>query len=53
MVKELEDGGLIVSSRVAHDNQILPIVRYWMPHVRVVSPVSVREAFLESVRLAG
>lgn len=50
VIKELEDGGLIVSSRVAHVNQILPIVRYWMPHVRVVSPVSVREACLESVR---
>ena len=26
--KELEDGGLLVSGKVAHPNQILPIVRY-------------------------
>jgi predicted DNA-binding transcriptional regulator YafY len=36
--KELEDGGLIVSCKVAHPNQILPIVRYWLPSVRIISP---------------
>ena len=36
--KELEDGGLIVSAKVGHPNQILPIVRYWIPHIRVISP---------------
>lgn len=36
--KNLEDGGLIVSAQVAHPNQILPIVRYWIPHVRIISP---------------
>lgn len=38
--KELEDGGLIVSCKVAHQNQILPIVRYWLPNVRIISPES-------------
>ncbi len=36
--KELEDGGLIISAKVGHTNQILPIVRYWIPHVRIISP---------------
>ena len=36
--KELEDGGLIVSAKVGHPNQIVPIVRYWIPHVRIISP---------------
>ena len=36
--KELENGGLIISGKFAHPNQILPIVRYWIPHVRIVSP---------------
>lgn len=36
--KELEDGGLILSARVGHANQVLPIVRYWIPHVRIISP---------------
>lgn len=36
--KELADGGLLVSCLIAHPNQILPTVRYWLPHVRVISP---------------
>jgi len=40
--KELEDGGLIVSTKVGHANQVLPVVRYWIPHVRIISPVSLQ-----------
>jgi predicted DNA-binding transcriptional regulator YafY len=36
--KELEDGGLIVSAKVGHPNQVMPIVRYWIPHIRIISP---------------
>ena len=36
--KELEDGGLIVSAKVGHPNQVLPIVRYWIPHIKIISP---------------
>jgi predicted DNA-binding transcriptional regulator YafY len=42
--KELENGGLIVSSRVSDANQILPLVRYWIPHVRIVDPEWLRDA---------
>lgn len=36
--KELEDGGMIVSAKVAHVNQILPTVRQWIPCIRIISP---------------
>ena len=48
--KTLEDGGLIVSTKVAHPNQILPIVRYWIPHVRVISPEHLQTELEEGVR---
>lgn len=38
VAKELADGSLLLSTRVGHPNQVLPIVRYWLPHIRVVSP---------------
>ncbi len=41
--KELEDGGLIVSAKVGHLNQVLPIVRYWIPHVRIISPEGLQD----------
>ncbi len=42
--KELEDGGLIVSGKFAHQNQIFPIIQYWIPYIRIVSPSSWQEA---------
>lgn len=36
--KELADGSLLLSCLIAHPNQILPTVRYWLPHVRIISP---------------
>lgn len=38
--KELADGGLLISAKVGHPNQVLPIVRYWVPHIKIVSPES-------------
>jgi len=36
--KELEDGSLIISTKIANHNQIIPIIRYWIPHLRIISP---------------
>jgi predicted DNA-binding transcriptional regulator YafY len=41
--KELEDGGLIVSAKVGHLNQVMPIVRYWIPHIRIISPEGLQD----------
>lgn len=48
--KELKNGGLIVSGKFAHPDQILPIVRYWIPHVRIVSPVGWQEELEAGLR---
>ena len=40
--KELADDGLIISAKVGHPNQVLPIVRYWIPHLRIISPESLQ-----------
>ncbi|RZG72455.1 helix-turn-helix transcriptional regulator [Acinetobacter sp. WCHAc060025] len=38
IVKELEDGGLLVSSKINHDMQLLPLIRFWIPHIKIVNP---------------
>ncbi|MBS4068651.1 WYL domain-containing protein [Sulfurimonas sp. RIFOXYB12_FULL_35_9] len=43
IVKELAEGGLLVSTKVAFDEEILKIVRYWIPHVKIISPVHLQE----------
>jgi predicted DNA-binding transcriptional regulator YafY len=40
--QELPDGGLIVLTTVGHPNQVLPIVRYWIPHLRIISPANLQ-----------
>lgn len=41
--KELADGGLILSAKIRHPNQLLPIVRYWIPHIRIISPETLQQ----------
>ena len=41
--QELSDGSLMISSTVGHANQVMPIVRYWLPHIRIISPPSLQE----------
>lgn len=48
--KELEDGGLIVSTRIAHEDQILPLVRQWIPHIRIISPEGMQASMESALR---
>ena len=48
--KELEDGSLILSTKVANHNQIIPIIRYWIPHLRIISPDQLQEELEQSLR---
>jgi len=48
--KELEDGGLILSARVGHVNQVMPIVRYWIPHIRIISPEGLQSELEQELR---
>lgn len=50
VVREAGDGTLSVETTVGHPNQILPIVRYWIPSVTIVSPLSLQYALEQSLR---
>jgi len=40
--EKLDDGSLILSIKVGHNNQLLPIIKYWIPHIRIISPTSLQ-----------
>lgn len=48
--KELEDGSLILSAKVGHQNQVVPIVRYWIPYIRVISPDGLQDSVDRELR---
>lgn len=50
IVEEQTNGALVVKTLVGHSNQILPIVRYWLPHIRIISPKNIRAEFENGLR---
>lgn len=50
LIKELDDGGLLLSSHVVSAKQILPLVRYWIPHLKIVSPEGWQEKVESEIR---
>ena len=40
---ELLNGDILVVTEVAHADELLPIVRYWIPHVRILKPVKFQQ----------
>ena len=50
IVKNLADGGLLVSTKVAFDEEILKLVRYWIPNVRIISPTYLQDKLEESLK---
>lgn len=43
IIKVLDDGGLLLSSRITHHTQLLPLVRYWIPHLKIVNPEGLQD----------
>jgi predicted DNA-binding transcriptional regulator YafY len=44
------DGSLLVTTQINHINQLLPVVRYWLPSVRIVRPVEWHAELVEGLR---
>lgn len=44
------DGSLLVTTQINHINQLLPVVRYWLPHVRIVQPKAWEEELVKGLR---
>ncbi|MHA6196219.1 helix-turn-helix transcriptional regulator [Pseudomonas wadenswilerensis] len=38
LIEQQADGQLRLRCQVNHPNQLLPIIRYWIPHVRILEP---------------
>lgn len=46
------NGSLLVTTHISHPQQLLPVVRYWLPHVRIVQPAELHQQVIESLRQA-
>ncbi len=41
--KELKDGRIILSCKAAKEEEILPTILHWLPHIKVISPTSMHK----------
>jgi len=41
--KELSGGDILVSTTVVHADEVLPVIRYWIPHVRILEPLEFQQ----------
>lgn len=47
---EREDGSWDVSCKISHAMQLLPLVRYWIPHVEIISPDYLQDDLEEGLK---
>jgi predicted DNA-binding transcriptional regulator YafY len=39
-----EDGSMEINLKITHAMEILPLVKYWLPYIKVISPTSIDES---------
>lgn len=44
-----KDGNMIVSLKITHKEEIIPIVKYWLPKVKVLIPKEINEEIKEEI----
>lgn len=50
IVKEMTNGTLIVMCKKVHEQSILPLVRYWIPHVEIIAPDSMKIKLMQELQ---
>lgn len=50
VIKRLDDGGLLVSTQISHYQQILPLIRYWIPNIKIMNPVGLQQELEDELR---
>ena len=57
--RELAGGDILVSTSVAHAEEVMPIIRYWIPNVQIMEPVELQREledvlvnYLETTKLS-
>ncbi|MGR6780509.1 helix-turn-helix transcriptional regulator [Moritella viscosa] len=49
VLKEMDDGSLLISSQVTRLHDVIPILKAWMPHVEVLSPISLKHELIRDL----
>lgn len=50
LVRKLDNGDLLLICKDVHPREVVPIVQYWIPHIRVISPSEVQAQMKEVLK---
>jgi predicted DNA-binding transcriptional regulator YafY len=53
IISEYKDGSCDISLKITHEREIISIVQYWMPHIKIVSPQWIQEIVLNNIKKFG
>ncbi len=45
-----QDNNLIVTTTVSYEDEILKVVRYWMPHIKIIKPTYLQDKLLKDLK---
>jgi len=51
VITEYKDGSCDISLQITHEREIISIVQYWMPHIKIVSPQWIHERILGHINV--
>ena len=44
-----EDGSMDISVEITNDMEIMPLVKYWMPHIQILKPKRINDLILSDL----
>lgn len=47
-----DNGSLLVTTHINHPQQLLPVVRHWLPYVRIIQPIELHQSVVKSLQQA-
>ena len=45
-----EDGNMIVTLQATHENEIFPIIKYWLPNIKILEPTEMNEKVKKDIQ---
>ena len=49
MIKRFDDGSIYLEFTITHDMEIIPLIKQWLPHLRIIEPLRIRETIQEDI----
>lgn len=47
LIRQLDNGDLLLACKNVHPREVVPIVQYWIPHIRIISPSEIHKQMTE------